>query len=290
MDRHSSAEGNDVGFLEVLYKDPDSNSSEQRYKRLHQWRPLSWNPFDVQDQDGMAREDEEYQHLLEQSPTSPQPTSLNTPVAMHKTESNQLLNPGPAWVNLFYDLAWTATFSSLTQNGQFDTVWDTLSYTAFFVVVWWLWASQPSEIATLDPKVYFSYPNGTLVDIIFTVTAGNPATHPSHPMHKHGVKAWLLGSGTGAFPYATIDAAVSAGYSGINIKNPPLRDDFPTPGALTGKVWMAIRFRAVDPGPVILHCHIDLHLATGMAIVLLEGADEITRDNIPSYYLNWKKS
>ncbi|KEP45576.1 putative transmembrane protein, partial [Rhizoctonia solani 123E] len=42
----------------------------------------------------------------------------------------------------FYDLAWTATFSSLTQNGQFDTVWDTLSYTAFFVVVWWLWASQ----------------------------------------------------------------------------------------------------------------------------------------------------
>ncbi|KEP48467.1 multicopper oxidase [Rhizoctonia solani 123E] len=149
---------------------------------------------------------------------------------------------------------------------------------------------QPSEIATLDPKVYFSYPNGTLVDIIFTVTAGNPATHPSHPMHKHGVKAWLLGSGTGAFPYATIDAAVSAGYSGINIKNPPLRDDFPTPGALTGKVWMAIRFRAVDPGPVILHCHIDLHLATGMAIVLLEGADKITRANIPSYYFNWKKS
>ncbi|CAE6388699.1 unnamed protein product [Rhizoctonia solani] len=142
MDRHSSAEENDVGLLEVLYKDPDSNSSEQRYKRLHQWRPLSWNPFDVQDQDGMAREDEEYLHLLEQSPTSPQPTSLDTPVVMPKTESNQLLNPGPAWVNLFYDLAWTATFSSLTQNGQFDTVWDTLSYTAFFVVVWWLWASQ----------------------------------------------------------------------------------------------------------------------------------------------------
>ncbi|CAE6448275.1 unnamed protein product, partial [Rhizoctonia solani] len=123
MNEHPGSEGNDVGFLDVLYKDPDSNSSEQRYKRLHQWRPLSWNPFDVQDQDGMAREDEEYQHLLEQSPTSPQPTSLNTPVAMHKTESNQLLNPGPAWVNLFYDLAWTATFSSLTQNGQFDTVW-----------------------------------------------------------------------------------------------------------------------------------------------------------------------
>ena len=74
------------------------------------------------------------QHLLEQSPTSPQQASLNPPVALPKTGSNRLLNPGPAWVNLvcesntrlltqlmdelcfkFYDLAWTATFSSLTQ-------------------------------------------------------------------------------------------------------------------------------------------------------------------------------
>ncbi|CUA69885.1 hypothetical protein RSOLAG22IIIB_04141 [Rhizoctonia solani] len=148
---------------------------------------------------------------------------------------------------------------------------------------------QPSEIASLDPKVYFSYKNGTLVDLIFTVTAGNPAAHPPHPMHKHGVKAWLLGSGTGAFPYATIDQAVSAGYSGINIHNPPLRDDFPTPGDITGKAWMAVRYRAVDPGPVILHCHIDPHLATGMVIVLLEGAEKISNSTIPSYYLNKNK-
>lgn len=47
-------------------------------------------------------------------------------------------------------------------------------------------------------------------------------------MHKHGVKAWFLGSGSGAFPYATVIDAVNAGYSGINMKNPPLRDDFVT--------------------------------------------------------------
>ncbi|KDN33748.1 hypothetical protein RSAG8_13161, partial [Rhizoctonia solani AG-8 WAC10335] len=148
---------------------------------------------------------------------------------------------------------------------------------------------QPSEISNLDSKVYFSYANGTLVDLIFTVTAGNPAAHPPHPMHKHGVKAWLLGSGTGAFPYATIDEAVNAGYRGINIKNPPLRDDFPTPGDITGKAWMAVRYRSVDPGPVILHCHIDPHLATGMVIVLLEGADKISNSSIPSYYLTKNK-
>ncbi|KAJ1305554.1 hypothetical protein OPQ81_000556 [Rhizoctonia solani] len=84
---------------------------------------------------------------------------------------------------------------------------------------------QAGEIASLDPKVYFSYTNGTLVDIVFTITAENPAMHPAHPMHKHGIKAWFLGSGDGKFPYASIQEAVDAGYKGINIKNPLLMDD-----------------------------------------------------------------
>ncbi|CUA73120.1 Laccase-1 [Rhizoctonia solani] len=116
-------------------------------------------------------------------------------------------------------------------------------------------------------------PNGGVVDVIFTTTAGNPAMHPPHPMHKHGVKAWFLGSGEGKFPYASIKDAVDTGYKGINMKNPPLRDDFVTPVAITGQARAAVRFRAVDPGPIILHCHIDAHLATGMVIVLLEGPE-----------------
>ncbi|CAE6471189.1 unnamed protein product [Rhizoctonia solani] len=148
---------------------------------------------------------------------------------------------------------------------------------------------QPGQVASLDDKVYFSYGNGTLVDIIFTVTAGNPAMHPPHPMHKHGIKAWFLGSGDGPFPYASVQEAVDAGYKGINIKNPPLRDDFVTPVAMTGQAWAAVRFRAVDPGPIILHCHIDAHLATGMVIVLLEGPEKLTGDYVPNYYLTKNK-
>jgi len=148
---------------------------------------------------------------------------------------------------------------------------------------------QPSEIAQLDPKVYMSYPNGSLVDVIFTVTAGNPAVHPPHPMHKHGVKAYHLGSGSGAFPYPTVQAAVAAGYQGINIVNPPLRDDFVTPVDLSGQAWSVIRFRTVDPGPVIMHCHIDAHLATGMAVVLLEGPEKLVPGYTPSYYVNQNK-
>ncbi|GAB1528494.1 hypothetical protein RhiTH_011688 [Rhizoctonia solani] len=87
---------------------------------------------------------------------------------------------------------------------------------------------QPSQFALLNKYTYFLYKNGLVVDLIFTVTAGNPAMHPPHPMHKHGVKAWLLGLGDSVFLYASIKAAVDAGYKGINMKNPPYRDDFVT--------------------------------------------------------------
>ncbi|KAG8726945.1 hypothetical protein FRC10_006608, partial [Ceratobasidium sp. 414] len=148
---------------------------------------------------------------------------------------------------------------------------------------------NPSVISELDPKVYMSYENGTLVDVIFTVTAGNPAMNPPHPMHKHGVKAWLLGSGTGPFPYPTVQDAVNDGFNGINLQNPPYRDDFVTPVALTGQAWTIMRFRSVDPGPSIMHCHIDAHLATGMVVVMLEGAEKLVPGYVPNYYINQNK-
>ncbi|KAG8685491.1 hypothetical protein FRC11_010489, partial [Ceratobasidium sp. 423] len=128
------------GFLACLYKNPDSSSSGQRYKRLHEWRPISWNPFDLCDDDGVLRYDEEHDIELEGLLENPQQSG--TRVAPPSAKSKPLRNPGPTWVNLFYDLAWTATFSSLTQNGEFDSTWDTVSYAVFFVVVWWIWASQ----------------------------------------------------------------------------------------------------------------------------------------------------
>ncbi|CAE6358361.1 unnamed protein product [Rhizoctonia solani] len=135
---------------------------------------------------------------------------------------------------------------------------------------------QTGQIASLDKKVYFSYRNGSIVDLIFTVTAGNPALHPPHPIHKHGVKAWHLGSGIGEFPYPTVQAAVAARFTGINMKNPPLRDDFVTPVAITGKAWSVVRLLAGDPGPVVMHCHIEPHLDTGMAV---EGVSD-SRDTL----------
>ncbi|KAF8729318.1 multicopper oxidase family, partial [Rhizoctonia solani] len=177
---------------------------------------------------------------------------------------------------------------NVTRTGEFGWVLNGKTWTAppdnFTPLLF-----QPQQLSSLDGSTYFTYPNGSVVDLIFTVTAGNPAMHPPHPMHKHGVKAWFLGSGDGVFPYTSIKAAVDAGYSGINIVNPPYRDDFVTPVAITGQAWAAVRFQAVDPGPIILHCHIDAHLATGMVIVLLEGPEKLTSNYVPSYYLTKNK-
>ncbi|CAE6427874.1 unnamed protein product [Rhizoctonia solani] len=57
-------------------------------------------------------------------------------------EYPKLKYPGSMWVHLFYDLAWSSCFASLTQNGKFENPLDTLSYFLFFAAVLWLWASQ----------------------------------------------------------------------------------------------------------------------------------------------------
>ena len=37
--------------------------------------------------------------------------------------------------------------------------------------------------------------------------------------------------------------------------------------------WTAIRYHVVNPGPFMLHCHIETHLFSGMGVVLLDGID-----------------
>ncbi|CUA71621.1 Cytochrome bd-II ubiquinol oxidase subunit 2 [Rhizoctonia solani] len=49
----------------------------------------------------------------------------------------------PVWLDLFYDLAWTSTFSNVTQNNTISGE-ESLPYAAFFVLVWWMWVSQVS--------------------------------------------------------------------------------------------------------------------------------------------------
>ncbi|KAK9261048.1 hypothetical protein V1519DRAFT_446745 [Lipomyces tetrasporus] len=51
--------------------------------------------------------------------------------------------------------------------------------------------------------------------------ANNSMDRVGHPLHLHGHKFWVLGSGSGTLPYERV---ADAPQSMINLKNPPYRD------------------------------------------------------------------
>ncbi|KAG8722029.1 hypothetical protein FRC08_007798 [Ceratobasidium sp. 394] len=131
---------------------PDANPTLWEH-RLRQRRPISRNPFEPsRGSYGLTASDS--------PPTSPTRRSSSKYeegrlgynvgesvkqegiIASKKNSDREWGDQIPSWLNLFYDLAWTATFSSLTSNAQFKDPWDSVSYVVFFTTAWWLWVSQ----------------------------------------------------------------------------------------------------------------------------------------------------
>lgn len=135
---------------------------------------------------------------------------------------------------------------------------------------------------TLDNKVPALYdPNaipkgltartelGEWVDLIFTVQPGQPP----HPIHKHSNKYFVIGYGQGSFDYESVEEAMKHIPQSFNFKNPQIRDTFATPPSTKEPTWLAVRYHVVNPGAFLVHCHIQVHLAGGMALALLDGVD-----------------
>ncbi|KAL9105867.1 MAG: hypothetical protein Q9227_009030 [Pyrenula ochraceoflavens] len=99
------------------------------------------------------------------------------------------------------------------------------------------------------------------VDLIIKVAG--PYAQP-HPMHKHGNKAFIIGSGTGPFPWANVAEAAAALPPGtFNFKNPPYRDTYTTLPGFNTDVWVVFRYKADHPGAWLLHCHVQTHFSGG---------------------------
>ncbi|KAK1589870.1 multicopper oxidase [Colletotrichum navitas] len=132
-----------------------------------------------------------------------------------------------------------------------------------------------------DPTIV-SNKNGTWVDMVFQVVN---SPQPPHPIHKHGNKMFLLGSGTGNFTWNSIEEAVAANSTGWNLIDPPRRDTFATPNAIDNPTWMAVRYLVNNPGAWLLHCHIQSHIQGGMSAIIQDGIDAwpVT----PQEYLNY---
>ncbi|MGE3803154.1 MAG: multicopper oxidase family protein, partial [Gemmataceae bacterium] len=91
--------------------------------------------------------------------------------------------------------------------------------------------ADPIELAK-DEHVRFVLKNETMMD---------------HPFHLHGHSFYVLGKS-----------------DSLNVKDPPLKDTIAVPA----KGDMVIQWVARNPGHWFFHCHIEWHLATGMARVI----------------------
>ncbi|KAL2107026.1 hypothetical protein VUR80DRAFT_5801 [Thermomyces stellatus] len=116
--------------------------------------------------------------------------------------------------------------------------------------------------------------NGSWVDLVLiTHTSANPA----HPIHKHGVRMYLLGLGYGEWTWASVEEAAAERPELFNLVDPPLKDSFSSLkvglGSSEETAWLAVRYHSNNPGAWLLHCHVLGHLIGGMQAVLLDGLD-----------------
>jgi hypothetical protein len=86
-------------------------------------------------------------------------------------------------------------------------------------------------------------------------------------------QAYIIGQGTN-WNWTTVAEAAAAQPESFNFKDPIMRDGFTTPAVVNGvPTWLAIRYHVQNPGAWFMHCHIQSHLAGGMALAILDGVD-----------------
>ncbi|KAL8101771.1 hypothetical protein AgCh_033604 [Apium graveolens] len=83
-------------------------------------------------------------------------------------------------------------------------------------------------------------------------------TAENHHIHLHGYDFYIIAEGFGNFNPKT-------DTSKFNLVDPPLRNTVSLP--VSG--WAVIRFVADNPGVWIMHCHLEVHITWGLAILLL---------------------
>ncbi|XP_054796625.1 laccase-5-like [Prosopis cineraria] len=112
-----------------------------------------------------------------------------------------------------------------------------------------LWQPVPGT------KVY-KLKYGSRVQVVLQDT--NIVTPENHPIHLHGYDFYIVAEGFGNFNPKKDTAK-------FNLVDPPLRNTVAVP--VNG--WAAIRFVADNPGAWIMHCHLDVHINWGLAMVFL---------------------
>jgi hypothetical protein len=92
----------------------------------------------------------------------------------------------------------------------------------------------------------------------------------SHPFHLHGHSFYVLAahkSPHGWGSYSPWSAAASNAVPALNLRNPLRKDTVSVPR----RGHVVLRFRAENEGVWMLHCHVLVHLGSGMAMGVVVG-------------------
>ena len=132
---------------------------------------------------------------------------------------------------------------------------------------------DPNGPLAMNPNLTVRTTNGTWVDLVLRVGAlpGEPQ-EISHAIHKHSSKVWFIGQGTGIWNYSSVAEGIKAEPKSFNLENPNYRDTVMT--TFSGAAWFVLRYQVTNPGAWLLHCHVEIHLAGGMGLVIMDGVDK----------------
>ncbi|KAF8959650.1 yellow laccase [Flammula alnicola] len=161
--------------------------------------------------------------------------------------------PGAADVNINLDIVFNFTSLQFTVNGA------TFLPPTVPVLLQIMSGAQTAQDLLPAGSVYVLPANKVIEISIPGGAVGSP-----HPIHLHG---------------HTFSVVRSAGSSVYNYVDPVQRDVVSI--GLAGDNT-TIRFQTDNSGPWIMHCHIDWHLAIGLAVVMAEDVPTVAASTPPS--------
>ncbi|KAG9310885.1 laccase [Chiua virens] len=187
----------------------------------------------------------------------PQTTNVTTTTYLNETLLRSFAEPNPRLLQPEADVMLNVVLGKDDSNYNF--LINGMQYVSPTVPV--LLQIMNRELRwEIDPtQSIYLLPRNKTVELTFHVdgTGGRP-----HPFHLHG------------HHFAVIKSADSE-YR--NYDRPVMRDTIST-GSDDVEDGVTIRFITDNPGPWILHCHIEWHLYVGMAIVFVEDYADIRAD------------
>jgi iron transport multicopper oxidase len=106
-----------------------------------------------------------------------------------------------------------------------------------------------------------------------------------HPFHLHGHSPYVVASGQ-----ATLDEVRNNSLSPLKLTGAMFRDVYTVPpcptdanNACTGVGYVVLRLPADNPGVWIMHCHIEWHLDDGLAMIFVEGEQELQEAGVDAF-------